>query len=156
MRPEFWSDALVASMPPAVRLFYIGLWCVADDYGWLRWNETEIGALLFPYSPPKRRFREVVSWGLALVEADRLQLFACGCACIPTLQRHQVNGGKKSATNRDKHLNGGHPNDRVRTFPEVRDFPLVGNGRERNGRASGTGPERDGFKEKLAAAGLKS
>lgn len=156
MRPEFWSDALVAAMPPAVRLFYVGLWCVADDYGWLRWNETEIAALLFPYESPKKRVRDVSGWATVLTDSGRLVLYRCGCGCIPTLPRHQVNGGKKSATNRDKHLNGGHSNDRIQAVPEVRDFPLLGNGKERNGSSSGTTPdETTDFKSGMAAAGLK-
>lgn len=156
MRPEFWSDALVAAMPPAVRLFYIGLWCVADDYGWFRWNATEIAALLFPYEPARKRLRDVKAWAEPLDTSDRLVLYRCGCACIPTLLRHQVNGGKKSGTNRDKHIAGHHSNDRVQGFPELREVPAIGNVRERNGMASGNDPDGPtDFKEKMAAAGSK-
>ena len=125
VRPEFWTDSTVAAFAPGIRLFYIGLWCVADDFGWFRWNETEIGAVLFPYESPKRRQRDVSAWGETLLDSGRLIRFKCGCAWIPTLERHQVNGGKKAGTYRDKHLNQGHPSERVRTVREVPIVPLT-------------------------------
>ena len=151
IRPEFWTDALVAAMPATVRLFYVGLWCVADDYGWFRWEEAEIAALLFPYAAPKRRLADVQTWGETLQDTGRLVIYQCGCACIPTLPRHQVNGGRKSGTSRDRHL-ASHSSDRVRIVPEI---PAVGNVRVSNVRGSGTVPDTATFKEKLAAAGGK-
>lgn len=35
VRPEFWADSKVARMSDSVRLFYVGLWCVADDCGYI-------------------------------------------------------------------------------------------------------------------------
>lgn len=181
VRPEFWSDALVAAMPPAVRLFYIGLWCVADDYGWLRWNEAEIAAQLFPYAAPKRRLIDVHAWTETLTETGRLVRFRCGCAQIPTLMRHQVNGGKKSGTYRDKHLGLGHSNEVLKSSgnsgnaPDNLDQPetsnsdpeyglsgksgkifQLGNVTVSNGSASGTDPERPtDFKSKMTANGAR-
>lgn len=31
VKPDFFTDAVVSAWPPAARLFYIGLWTVADD-----------------------------------------------------------------------------------------------------------------------------
>ena len=33
IKPEFWTDAIIVSLPFDVRLFYIGLWNFCDDYG---------------------------------------------------------------------------------------------------------------------------
>lgn len=103
VRPEFWSDETMAGLPMAVRLFYIGLWNVADDAGWLPWRIPHIGAVLFPYEPARRRERQIEEWGNALVGAGRLVLHDCGCAQVPTLSRHQRVTGKQSFTAHEAH-----------------------------------------------------
>ena len=96
MRPEFWTDETMAALAPAVRLFYIGLWNVADDAGWMEWRPSRIGAVLFPYESPKRRERDIHTWSIALEEKGRLVIHDCGCAQIPTLSKHQRITGKQS------------------------------------------------------------
>ena len=49
MRPEFFTDPVTGRLRPEAQLAYIGLWCVADDAGWLDWDVPQIGALLYPY-----------------------------------------------------------------------------------------------------------
>ncbi len=155
MRPEFWTDGTVASLPTGARLFYIGLWCVADDYGWFRWNETDLAAQLFPFESPRRREKEANAWGALLLERGRVVRFTCGCAVIPTLATHQVNGGRKSGMYRDKHIGNRHPEDRLRVVPEVPEIPPVGRVGS-NGRSSGTTPdEPTDFKSKMTAHGAK-
>lgn len=116
VRQDFWTDEKVARMTDAVRLFYIGLWCVADDMGWFRWDASRIGALLYPFKPAGRRERDIDSWAAILVESGRLILHDCGCASIPTLPRHQVIGGTKSRGEYERHL---------RHLPEPPDIPGV-------------------------------
>ena len=103
MRPEFWSDETMAALAPAVRLFYIGLWNIADDAGWMEWRVPRIGAVLFPYEHVKRRSRDIEAWSLALVTAGRLVIHECGCAQVPTLSRHQRVTGKQSFTALEAH-----------------------------------------------------
>lgn len=103
VRPEFFSDPVVARLSPDVRLTYIGLWCVADDAGWLIWDEQHIGALLSPYESIRARENRVARAGLALGDTGRLVFFKCGCALVPKLEEHQRIGGNKSFTVRDKH-----------------------------------------------------
>jgi hypothetical protein len=103
VRPAFWSDSVVAAMPDPVRLFYIGLWCVADDGGWFRWLPQEIGAQLYPYRTAARRERQMADWADWLIKARRLLLHPCGCAEVPTLGRHQYPGGKKTYVNKTRH-----------------------------------------------------
>lgn len=103
VRPEFWTDETMAALPPAVRLFYIGLWNVADDAGWMEWRPSRIGAVLFPYETPRRREREIAAWSEALSGVGRLVIHPCDCAHIPTLTRHQRVAGKQSFVAFDAH-----------------------------------------------------
>jgi len=103
IRPEFWTDETMAGLSHATRLFYIGLWNVADDAGWMEWRPQRIGAVLFPYVPPTRRERDIGTWATALQEAGRLVIHPCGCAQVPTLSKHQRVAGKQSFTALDAH-----------------------------------------------------
>lgn len=103
IRPEFFGDGKVSRLTVAARLTYIGLWCMADDAGWLDWSVPDLGAQLYPYESIRVRERRVEAAGAALVEAGRLVLHSCGCARIPTLEHHQKIGGNKSYTARDRH-----------------------------------------------------
>lgn len=103
VRPEFFTDPVMAGLAAPVRLTYIGLWCVADDAGWLRWDVPQIGAILYPFEVAKRRERALVAASLALVDAGRLVILDCNCAQIPTLPRHQRVAGNQSFTARDAH-----------------------------------------------------
>lgn len=49
IKPEFWQDELVGSLPRDARLLFIGLWSIADDAGRFRANPKFIRAQLFPY-----------------------------------------------------------------------------------------------------------
>lgn len=48
MRPEFFSDTLMAALSPMARLLYIGLWCIADDEGRGRYLPKQIEGEVFP------------------------------------------------------------------------------------------------------------
>lgn len=112
VRPEFWRDPLMADLPADVRLFYIGLWCVADDDGWLPWDVAQIGAELYPYVSRARRERDIAQWGAKLISTGRVVIEeGCRCAYIPTLALHQKVGGKRSTPHGDAHK--GH----VQTVP---------------------------------------
>lgn len=146
VRPEFWSDEIVAALPDGARLFYIGLWNVADDAGWLEWRPSRIGALLYPYESARRRESNITAWALRLTDKARLVIHECGCAVIPTLPKHQRISGTQSFTIRDLHHHK-HvvaPNG----YPSLSDSPVtLSNVTERNGMPD--------FKEKLQAAGFK-
>jgi hypothetical protein len=150
VRPEFWTDETLAVLPDAVRLFYIGLWNVADDAGWIEWQPRRIGALLYPYRTARRRERDVEAWAQLLVEDGRLLLLTCGCGHIPTLTRHQKIGGNRAYPARDEHFN----KHRVDTESiQVRTSPPVTLGNVRLGDV--TRETDDSFKEKLAKAGFR-
>jgi hypothetical protein len=117
VRPEFFSDGRVSKLPVDVRLTYIGLWCVADDAGWLQWSVPDLGAQLYPYESVRVRERRLEAAGVALEDVGRLVMYPCGCAQIPTLPVHQKIGGNKSFTFRDRH--DAHKSIRSRTSPPV-------------------------------------
>lgn len=103
IKPDFWSDELMAEQSDAVRLFYIGLWQEADDGGWMRWSVAEIARDLYGYQPRGRRERWVTERGAALAAIGRLHLHECGHAFLPTLTKHQKFGGRPVHTVRDAH-----------------------------------------------------
>jgi hypothetical protein len=103
VRPDFWQDDTLGHLADAVRLFYIGLWCVADDAGWLEWKPAQLGAALYPYRNAASRVRSIEAWGEVLTETGRVVRHPCGCAFIPTLTKHQRAGGNPSYQYRDKH-----------------------------------------------------
>jgi hypothetical protein len=103
VRPDFWQDDTLGHLSDSVRLFYIGLWCVADDAGWLEWKPAQLGASLYPYRTATRRERDIEAWGDVLLQAGRIIRHPCGCARIPTLTKHQRAGGNPSYQFRDKH-----------------------------------------------------
>lgn len=104
VRPEFWKDDVMADLPPEVRLFYIGLWCVADDAGWIEWNTATIAADLFPYAGRRGREGNVDRWASSLEGVGRIVRHGCGCVQIPKLPEHQKNGGNRVTTAWDRHL----------------------------------------------------
>lgn len=131
VRPEFWTDPLVSQLGLEVRLLYIGFWCVADDAGWMRWDIPQLGALLLPYEPVRRRETAIRRSGDALSCAGRLVIHECLCAEIPTLPKHQRTGGTPYYGIRDEHRKHVTPDKSVvvQTSGDVTER----NGTERNG-----------------------
>lgn len=48
VKPEFWTDEKIVELSFEARLFFIGLWNYADDYGILEWSPKRIKMQLFP------------------------------------------------------------------------------------------------------------
>ena len=49
IRPEFWEDEKIGTLCFAERLMFIAIWNLADDSGFVRWNEHYLLASIFPY-----------------------------------------------------------------------------------------------------------
>ena len=153
VRPEFFTDPLTARLSIPTRLLYIGMWCVADDDGWLRWDVSHLAVLLLPYESVHRREGHIEHARDELVAADRLRLLDCGCALIPTLPKHQRINGTKAYTSRDWHRK-----HCVAVIPDVsgnsrtRSPVTLGNGRVGNGTVSAReAQENDGLRAKLGS-----
>jgi hypothetical protein len=151
VRPEFFTDPVTGHLPPAVQVAYIGLWCVADDAGWLDWDVPQLGALLYPYKSVRAREALIEKAGTALVAVGRLAVMDCGCARIPTLAAHQKIGGNKSYTARDKHETHAA---QTRMDLYARNVTL-GNGRVGNGTREAGASGAASLGERLVAAGVK-
>jgi hypothetical protein len=89
VKPAFWADARIAELPEGVRLFYIGLWMVADDAGWLRWDPSQIANELYGYESRRKRERDVETFLALLVTAGRVVVHECGHVEVPKLTDHQ-------------------------------------------------------------------
>lgn len=94
VKPEFFKDARLAELSDAVRLFYIGLWLVADDAGYFRADVPEIGMDLYGYRARVAREKSVMSYLSTLQDAGRIKVLACGHGFIPTLSGHQHLAGE--------------------------------------------------------------
>lgn len=109
MRPEFWTDSTVATMPDSARLLYIGLWCVADDAGYLDWDMESIGMTLLGYRSPAIRRRVIEASAKTLVDARRVILLDCGKhAHIPTLPQYRIGGGNHNERVKKAHFSHGN------------------------------------------------
>jgi len=68
IKPDFWEDEKIATLPIPCRLFYIGVWGLADDWGLFRANPVILKAKLFPYDE-NLRLSELNRWLDALTNA---------------------------------------------------------------------------------------
>ncbi|MGI9117219.1 MAG: hypothetical protein ACR2JV_06255 [Gaiellales bacterium] len=89
IKPAFWSDPRMAELSEATRLFYIGLWMIADDAGWLRVDIAEIARDLYGYEDRAPREAKVRVMLDELIGHRRAVVHDCGHATIPTMTDHQ-------------------------------------------------------------------
>jgi hypothetical protein len=137
IKPAFWEDAVIESLPDSVKLFYIGTWQLADDGGTFEWNVAEIGRQLYGYQPRVKRERWVEERGKELVNVGRLEVYECGHAFVPKLLKHQRIGGTKALGVSSAHLRcSPQDSDNLRPGKE-----RVRNGTEGNGGGVGEPPE---------------
>jgi hypothetical protein len=117
VKPSFFKDARIAELPPAVRLTYIGLWMLADDAGYYRWDPAEAGLELYGYESRTKRERDVTAHLARLVDAGRIVDFGCGHLLVPHLVTHQRLAGptKRVLTYEREHIKCAPP----RVSPQV-------------------------------------
>lgn len=92
IKPEFWDDQKIASLPIGARLLFIGIWNFADDFGIVRSNSAWLKARIFPYDESLRAL-EVNGWIDALVNARMLiplEYEGEGYYKIRTFDAHQI------------------------------------------------------------------
>ena len=176
IKPEFFGDADMACIPFRARLTYIGLWCIADDSGWLPVDAVQIAHDLYGFDARKAREAWVIADLVTLQEYGRLTVFDCGHGYIPTLERHQrmTSGTRRVEMHQKAHASrcypptvGGGP----RGSGDLRGLP-PSSGAERNGMEQERNVERNvngtvaragatseapsgGLRETLAARGLE-
>ncbi len=89
IKPAFWNDSRLSRLSERTRLFYIGLWMIADDGGWFLWDAAQVGSELYSYERPASRERRATAMLGELVEAGRVKLLDCGHGTVPTMTAHQ-------------------------------------------------------------------
>lgn len=122
VKPAFWADAKIASLPHDARLFYIGLWMLADDDGWLRWDVAEIGKELYGFEGRAARERRIERMTAAIEAAlpSKLAIHECGHAELPKLAVHQHLAG---TTRRVTAIHSEHSRDCPQIPATPRDSP---------------------------------
>ena len=163
IKPGWWLDKeLRRGLSADAREFFIGLWMLADDAGWLQWDVTRIAAELYPFGvdcegglfasdPIEARESAVSTWTAQLVALPgraHLVILDCGHAQVPNLAQHQRVGGRPVFTVRDAHAR-----DCAR-MRATKSHGRVGNGRERyvtvdGAQAPNEEPTTDGLKARL-------
>lgn len=104
IRPEFFSDGLMARLSVATRLSYIGLWTLCDDAGYFERDVPQIAAELFRYDGPVRREKAIAKALEELVGVDRVRYLDCGeHGIVPTIPDHRIKGGEPLYTVRKRH-----------------------------------------------------
>lgn len=71
IKPEFWEDEKIGKLPIPCRLFFIGCWNFADDFGVIKGNATLLKSQIFPYDE-NLRVSEIKKWIDSLVDARML------------------------------------------------------------------------------------
>lgn len=71
IKPEFWEDEKIGKLPIPCRLFFIGCWNFADDFGVIKNNPVLLKSQIFPYDE-NLRVSEIKKWIDALVDARML------------------------------------------------------------------------------------
>lgn len=108
IKPEFWEDEKIGALPIPCRLFFIGCWNFADDYGVIKGNAALLKSQIFPYDETLR-VSEVKKWIDALVNARMLVPIIHkeeSYYVIRTFRSHQVIDKRydKSYISKDKSL----------------------------------------------------
>lgn len=141
VKPAFFKDARMAELTADERLFFIGLWMLADDAGYLRWDPAEAGLELYGYEPRDEREQAATAHLAVLIEAGRVVNLECGHLRIPTFKNHQRLAGlsKQVKTYENEH----HACYAPAPPAGARDDP-TSPGPERSGKGIGSGTERFG------------
>lgn len=142
IKPAFWSDGRIAELPEPTRLFYVGLWMIADDAGWFRWDPVEVARDLYGYQSRAKRERRTAAMFDQLVTIGRIVLHPCGHAEVPKLGDHQHLAGatKQVRSSWIEHQRTCLPRipAETRGDPPIPESPRPGNGKERVGSGDGS------------------
>ena len=71
IKPEFWEDEKIGKLPIPCRLFFIGCWNFADNFGVIKGNAALLKSQIFPYDE-NLRVSEIKKWIDSLVDARML------------------------------------------------------------------------------------
>lgn len=162
IRPAYWTDAdLHTRLTAEQREFYIGLWMLADDAGFVAWDPDRVGAELYPYRSPSWRSKRMTSWLSDLGHHVRVE--ACGRhVVVPNLPKHN-HVPKPSYQNKNAHdvcLRHVAPHGTTGDNGGPHGTPSLREGKLREGNMNKSAPAReiqetdgDSLKDRVAAHG---
>lgn len=100
---EFWGDTDLHTKATAeVREFYIGLWMLADDKGWMPRDIVGIGAALYRFEGPEEREVHVRANLERLQGLGKVRSHRCKCLFLPAVARYP-RAGKPSDVHLKEH-----------------------------------------------------
>lgn len=106
---EYWTDSdLFLKLSPEEREFYVGLWMLADDDGWMPRDVPEIAGHLLRFEdrgPREAKTRTVLRRLTAIGKVSSLR---CGCLFLQAVAKYP-RAGRKSVEHHQhhqKHSNG--------------------------------------------------
>lgn len=117
---EYWTDSdLFTKLDAETREFYVGLWMLADDDGWLPRDIPGIGAAVYQYMDRAPRERLVAEKLLRLQRMGKVRSFRC-CLFLPSVS-HYPRAGKKTTIHHADHrmhsnrsdVNNGYSSNRI-------------------------------------------
>ena len=91
IKPQFWLDEDLGEVSRDVRLLYIGLWNLCDDYGVFQWRPARIKVQLFPYDVDISS-NEIATWLNELEGLKKINKFQNdhkNYGYIPGFPKHQ-------------------------------------------------------------------
>ena len=149
-KPAFWTDPETGRWHSETQTFYMRLWNIADDAGWLQWEPDVIGALAYPYISTTRRLR-LIDKQATTIYGKWLVLYECSCARLPKLEAHQRVTGKRSLYAFLKHQDHrGAQSIATYGYPPLTDKRTVapvksskGSGKEVSGTVNGSAQARE-------------
>jgi hypothetical protein len=134
LKPGFFSNEALGQLPPACRLLFGGLWCLADREGRLEDRPARIRVEVFPYD---RRF-DVAAMLVRLAETGLIIRYAVNGKTyiwLPTFSQHQ-----KCHPNEAKSTLPACPLDSPNMSKQDQGVPMVDQGSAKvTGKKSGIG-----------------
>lgn len=143
IKPEFWQNEKMASLPPMTQLLAIGLLNYADDDGYFVNSPALIRAAIFPFQEHSRSIpvmlRELSSIGFLTLGKDQN---GKDHGLVVNFKVHQHINKYRQSTVQGFTPDSGSPTG---TLPESYRSPTGGNGMEWNGSGNGMGMEWKGM-----------
>lgn len=144
IKPEFWTDGRMVKLPFDVRLFYIGMWNFADDWGVLEDDPETLKLRIMPADPidPEAIVDRLVGDGrvrrATTPDGDRVLVIGSWANNQRIDKRSEGRWGNPADFHYDAQTPAEPP--RIPTTPAESPAGMERKGEERNGRAAGKRP----------------
>jgi hypothetical protein len=136
IKPEFFTDGKIARLPADTALFFIGLWCLSDDFGFFSTDSRELSLSL-----PRWRSQNVLRMLTALQRCALIRVSrVCGVGVVVGWNHQRIKDRRASKWN-EKEIIWDEPENNA-PEPRKNGPGEEGRGEEGKGRESLTGQRR--------------